>query len=466
MSAGDWGALADDNEDLIGASPSLTNWVLPEGLGATRDDDDDDDADLTGASPSLTNWVLPAGLVVPVVLEEDEEEDDLTGASPSFTNWVLPAGLGATRDEVDEDDDDDDLTGASPSLTNWVLPAGFVLVLEVLGVVLIGASPPFTNCWWGLTTGYTRAGFCLAGSPKTMFMTEFETSWTAFVTDFVPESMVSSLTHCTCCFCWMGISAAFVRAEGLIGASPSLTNWVFPAGLEATRDDDDEDDDDDADLTGASPSFTNCVLPTGLAVPVVLEEAEEEDDLTGASPSLTNWVFPAGLGATRVDVEDDDEDEDDLIGASPSLTSCVFAVIVPVLAGGLAVVCGLVVRVEVADFSGASPSLVNWVLPEGLGATRDEEVDDDDDDLIGASPSLANWVFVCLGATRDDDDDDLTGASPSFTNCVLPAGLTVLEEAEEDDDDDLIGASPSLSDNRRRRPAFSSCRAFSAKKLE
>ena len=53
-----------------------------------------------------------------------------------------------------------------------------------------------------------------------------------------------------------------------------------------------------------------------------------------------------------------------------------------------------------------------------------------------------------LGAARvvDDDEDDFTGASPSFTNCVLPAGLVVPVVLDvDDDDDDLIGASPSFA---------------------
>ena len=95
------------------------------------------------------------------------------------------------------------------------------------------------------------------------------------------------------------------------------------------------------------------------------------------------------------------------------------------------------VVVVVLGFSGASPSLVNWVFVVDLGATRDEVDDDEDEDLTGASPSLENCVFVCLGATRgedddddeeDDDDDDLIGASPSLTSWVVPAGLEVARE--------------------------------------
>ena len=76
-----------------------------------------------------------------------------------------------------------------------------------------------------------------------------------------------------------------MRVDGLIGASPSFTNCVFPAGLGATREDDDEDEDD---LIGASPSFTNWVFPAGLDVPEVLADEDEDDDLIGASPSFTN----------------------------------------------------------------------------------------------------------------------------------------------------------------------------------
>ena len=107
--------------------------------------------------------------------------------------------------------------------------------------------------------------------------------------------------------------------------------------------------------------------------------------------------------------------------------------------------------VVILGFSGASPSFVNCVLLVVLGATRDEDDDDEDedeDDFTGASPSLENWVFVCLGAAREDDEEEaLTGASPSLENCVLPAGLVVpvVLDVVEEDADDLTGASPSLT---------------------
>ena len=190
---------------------------------------------------------------------------------------------------------------------------------------------------------------------------------------------------------------------------------------------------------------------TGLVyIPCAIRDSDE----TGLASTEVDASFPS-LEASKVSrtfCEDDDDEEDEEEAGLETVREGVTRVVV------------------IFGFSGASPSLVNWVFPVDLGATRDEEEDVEDDDLIGASPSLANWVFVCLGATRDDDDDDdddltgaspslvlvlgatrvddddddLAGASPSLTNCVLLAGLGATRE-DDDDEDDLTGASPSFT---------------------